>query len=79
MSYAGDAEKVRKERGVLFDFAQNVDGMLEVLSFLNAFTIILVMILFDCGDGSASRSFFNVYCAAMRLRCSCELSRVVSK
>jgi len=57
MSYAGDAEKVRKERGVLFDFAQNVDGMLEVLSFLSAFTIILVMILFDCGDGSANRSF----------------------
>jgi len=64
MSYAGDAEKVRKERGVPFDFAQNVDGMLEVLSFLNAFTIILVMILFDCGDGSANRrSFSNVYCA----------------
>lgn len=78
ISYAGDAEKVRKERAVLFDFAQNVDGTLEFLSVRNAFSIILVMMIFDCGDGSASRrTLLTIYCAAvrlrlrLRLRCSC--------
>jgi len=44
MSKAGAVEKVRKERGVLLDFALN-DGVLEYFSFLNALSILVMMIL----------------------------------